>query len=159
MTQHALAKAVGMSQSAYAGAETTGQGSSYTSQLAAACGVRAEWLATGAGKMVDNDDQTHAEDEPDVMQAIEVLAGAFSALDKATRLAVAPLLSLLAQEPDQVGNVTSALQKLLPRTNLAQIPQQDRPAGRQISTVLPSLEQKERQGHAKRIPDQARGRT
>ena len=52
LTQHALAKAVGMSQSALAGAETTGQGSTRTAQLAAVCGVRAEWLETGHGAMV-----------------------------------------------------------------------------------------------------------
>jgi transcriptional regulator with XRE-family HTH domain len=46
--------------------------------------------------------------QPDVMRAIAVLAGALSTLDKATRLAVAPLLSLLAQEPEQLESVSSA---------------------------------------------------
>lgn len=52
LTQVALAKAVGMSQSSYAEAETTGNGSAYTAQIAAACGVSAEWLATGKGARI-----------------------------------------------------------------------------------------------------------
>jgi len=51
LTQHELAKKAGMSQSALAEAETTGQGSAYTPQLAAQCRVSAEWLATGEGEM------------------------------------------------------------------------------------------------------------
>lgn len=47
LTQQQLAKAVGMAQSTLTEAETTASGSSFTPQLAAACGVRAEWLATG----------------------------------------------------------------------------------------------------------------
>lgn len=96
---------------------------------------------------------------PDVMQALKVLADALTTLDKATRSAVAPLLSLLAQEPDQFENIASTLGKLLPGTNLARIPQDDGSAGREISAVLPSLERKELQGHAKRISNQGRGRT
>lgn len=52
LTQEALAKLVGMSQSTLGELEYTGQGSSFTPQIAAACGVRAEWLATGEGDMV-----------------------------------------------------------------------------------------------------------
>lgn len=52
-TQPQLAKMAGMAQSTYAGLEVRGQGSSYTAQIAAACGVRAEWLASGDGLMVD----------------------------------------------------------------------------------------------------------
>lgn len=53
LTQPQLAKAAGMSQSTLAEAESIGQGSSYTAQIAAACGIRAEWLASGDGPMVD----------------------------------------------------------------------------------------------------------
>jgi phage repressor protein C with HTH and peptisase S24 domain len=56
MTQPQLAKAAGMSQSTLAEAEYTAQGSSYTAQLAAALGVRSEWLATGEGAMKDAPD-------------------------------------------------------------------------------------------------------
>lgn len=104
--------------------------------------------------------QPKSADQPiDAMQAIEVLAHALSTLDKATRSAVAPLLSLLAQEPDQFENIATTLGKLLPATNLARIPKDDESAGREISAVLPSLERKELQGHAKRISNQGRGRT
>lgn len=99
------------------------------------------------------------EDAGDVMHALKVLADALAAQDKATRSAVAPLLSLLAQEPDQFENIASTLGKLLPGTNLARVPQDDESAGREITAVLPSLERKELQGHAKRISNQGRGRT
>lgn len=52
LSQTKLAKLVGMAQSSLALAETTGVGSSYTPQIAAACKVSAEWLATGEGEMV-----------------------------------------------------------------------------------------------------------
>lgn len=51
LTQVQLAKAVGMSQGALGEAETSGQGSSFTPQIAAVCGISAKWLATGEGPM------------------------------------------------------------------------------------------------------------
>lgn len=54
LTQHQLAAAVGMPQSTLSEAETTGQSSAYTPQLAKKCGVDAEWLATGEGQMVSS---------------------------------------------------------------------------------------------------------
>jgi phage repressor protein C with HTH and peptisase S24 domain len=57
LSQPELAKAVGMAQSTLAEAERSGQGSSKTAQLAAALGVRAEWLAEGTGPR-------HATEEP-----------------------------------------------------------------------------------------------
>ena len=159
LTQHAVAKAVGMSQSAYAGAETTGQGSTYTSQLAAVCGVNAEWLATGDGDMLGSDalsaQQTPA--EPDrIRGALRILADSLRSADRTTRTAVAPLLSLLASEPDQTENVVDMLEKLLP---VARGSQQDGSGGKEITSLLPSLEQKEPTLHAKRISNQTRGRT
>jgi len=53
LTQPALAKAVGMSQSTLAEAEKTGQGSSYTTQIAKICDVDSDWLATGNGEMLN----------------------------------------------------------------------------------------------------------
>lgn len=47
LTQPQLATLAGMSQSTLADAEKSAQGSSFTAQLAAATGVRAEWLASG----------------------------------------------------------------------------------------------------------------
>lgn len=57
LSQPELARAVGMAQSTLAEAERIGQGSSKTAQLAAALGVRAEWLADGTGSR-------HAAEEP-----------------------------------------------------------------------------------------------
>jgi len=54
LSQVALAKKAGMSQSSYAQAESVGNGSALTLQIAAACGVRPEWLATGKGEMLTN---------------------------------------------------------------------------------------------------------
>ena len=52
LTQGALAKQVGMSQSAYSEAEKSGLGSAFTPQIAKACGVNVDWLATGEGEMI-----------------------------------------------------------------------------------------------------------
>jgi transcriptional regulator with XRE-family HTH domain len=166
LTQTALSKSVGMSQSAYASAETNGQGSTYTSQLAAACGVRAEWLATGQGPMIAKA-ASHAvsaaaaavNEPPDVMQALTVLAGALSKLDKPTREGVAGMLAMLAKEPEQAESTLAALGRWLTPTNLAHIPHDSQSAGRGVSSSRPTLEETEIQGHAKRNPDQRSGRT
>jgi transcriptional regulator with XRE-family HTH domain len=50
LTQHELAQRVGISQSTLGEAETSAQGSAYTPQIARACNVSAEWLATGEGE-------------------------------------------------------------------------------------------------------------
>lgn len=55
LTQHQLAKKAGISQSTLGELEWKGEGSSKTAQMAMACGVRSEWLATGAGTMVDEE--------------------------------------------------------------------------------------------------------
>lgn len=52
LTQVQLAQAVGVAQSTIGEAEKKGFGSSYTPQIAAACGVSPHWLATGDGPMV-----------------------------------------------------------------------------------------------------------
>lgn len=52
LTQKEVASRVGMSQGTLGEAERIGQGSSFTSQIAKACGVSAEWLATGKGEMI-----------------------------------------------------------------------------------------------------------
>lgn len=76
--------------------------------------------------------------DPDgVTTALEVLAEALRSTDKATRSAVAPLLSLLATEPEQIGNILAAVNKLLPDQKLARASRDDQPAGFTISG-LPS---------------------
>lgn len=52
LTQTQLAKLVGMGQSTLTEAEKSGQGSSFTAQIAAACDVDELWLATGEGDML-----------------------------------------------------------------------------------------------------------
>lgn len=49
LTQIQLAVKVGMAQTTLVDAESTSHGSSFTAQIAEATGVRAEWLASGAG--------------------------------------------------------------------------------------------------------------
>jgi hypothetical protein len=97
--------------------------------------------------------------EPDqISAALGILTEALQSADRATRTAVAPLLSLLALEPDQAENVCAMLVKLLPSAELAHASQHDQRTGRQFTTDLPSLENKESLG-AKRIQLQNRGRT
>ena len=94
----------------------------------------------------------------EVMSAVMTLAGALSKLDKPTREGVAGMLAMLAKEPEQNEYTLAALGRLLTPTNLARIPQQDRLAAKTLVVDLPDLN-KEPQGHAKRIPNQGRGRT
>lgn len=68
-------------------------------------------------------------DTDEVVGALRILASALQPADKATRLAVAPLLSLLASDPSQEENVLSALSKLLPRTIVARTSQHDESTG------------------------------
>jgi transcriptional regulator with XRE-family HTH domain len=53
LSQPQLAKLVGMAQGTLGEAETSAIGSKFTAQLARALKVRAEWLASGDGPMVD----------------------------------------------------------------------------------------------------------
>lgn len=55
-SQQTLAAAVGMSQSGIGELETKGSGSLKTVEIAAALGVRAEWLTTGEGPMTEGDE-------------------------------------------------------------------------------------------------------
>lgn len=52
LTQKGLAALVGMSQPSLSEAETTAHSSQFTAQIASACGVDGNWLATGEGKMI-----------------------------------------------------------------------------------------------------------
>lgn len=119
LTQTALAKAVGMSQSALVAAESTGQGSTYTSQLAAVCGVRAEWLATGEGPKrepatdVPAPPQTDLNDADRVAEAIEVITKALMNVDDFTRDFVRHSLSRLGKDPSESGNISHKIADLL----------------------------------------------
>lgn len=52
LTQKDLALRVGLKQPTIAGLEKTGEGSMKTTEIAAACGVSAKWLASGIGTML-----------------------------------------------------------------------------------------------------------
>lgn len=71
LTQPQLAKAAGMAQSTLGELEYDGNGSSYTAQLAKACGVRAEWLSEGIGEMLERETLSPAVAE--VARAIDQL--------------------------------------------------------------------------------------
>lgn len=115
LTQIALAKAAGMSQSALVTAESSGQGSTFTSQLAAACGVRSEWLATGEGTMLIGDHAPQeARPEPDELTAaLGVIAKALAEVDIDTRESVAQWLSKLALDPQKLSITAHRIRALL----------------------------------------------
>lgn len=62
LSQQALAKIVGMSQSTLADAETKQEGSRYTVALASALKVRPEWLAEGIGPMRSTEQETPSQE-------------------------------------------------------------------------------------------------
>jgi transcriptional regulator with XRE-family HTH domain len=112
LTQTAIAKAVGMSQSAYAEAESTGLSSTFTAQLAAACGVNPNWLATGEGSMLANTE--HARPEADQLaDALAVLTRALQKADEDARISLEPLLASMAREPEKAGTKARLIVKLL----------------------------------------------
>lgn len=113
MTQTELAKKVGMSQSAYGQAETSGSGSSFTSQLAEVCGVRAQWLATGIGSMFEKEDGDEESEFERIQFSLDVLSEALQRTDKNTRLAIEPLLSSMANEPADAKNKSALILRLL----------------------------------------------
>ena len=125
LSQTAAAKAVGMSQSAYAAAETTGNSSTKTSQLANLFGVRGEWLATGAGPMSDRADVPTSSEADETIRALHALAKVLSSADKVTRSAIANSFSILAADPSELENVVAAVKKLLVRGALARTSQED----------------------------------
>lgn len=129
LSQTAAAKAVGMSQAAYGAAETTGQGSTKTAQLAALYGVNADWLATGTGEMLGPVGTSTPQQPDELEHALRVLARLLSTTDKVTRSAIASSFSLLATEPDQLKNVVATVRKLLPARSLARTSQDDQSAG------------------------------
>jgi transcriptional regulator with XRE-family HTH domain len=123
----------------------------------------AERLAVERGLVVGRSAADQAEEtrsEPgEIEGALRVLAEAMKAADAETRAAVAPLFSLLAQEPERLESIASTLMRLIPERNLtAHNLQDDRREGQTITALLPSLANKEQQG-AKRNPVQNRGRT
>lgn len=112
LTQTALANAVGMSQSAYQEAETTGLKSTYTAQLAAACRVNPQWLATGEGSMSGDATEPRPEAE-ELADAIELLTKALMKTDEFTRGLVRHSLSQLGFDSSGSVNISQKIADLL----------------------------------------------
>jgi transcriptional regulator with XRE-family HTH domain len=127
LTQTAIAKAVGMSQSAYAEAESTGLSSTFTAQLAAACGVNPNWLATGEGTMLANREAARPEADQ-VAHALEVLTKTLLRADEDVRLSLEPLLASMAKEPEKAAKKSHLILRLLFTDAVHGIPaENDRP--------------------------------
>ena len=108
LTQEALARKVGMAQSTLAAAETKGAGSRKTTQLAAACGVNANWLASGEGPMLSS---PGAEDEKATyivqphnaaVEPIQKLRRLLSAHTSSRQRTISDVLARFAQDPDNL---------------------------------------------------------
>ena len=107
----------------------------YIKELARVMGTTVDVLMEGRYEMGSALDQTSiagpvepAPTSDNVTRALEILAAALKPADKVTRSAIAPLLSLLATEPDQLKNVAAAVKKLLPAPEVARTSQDDRSA-------------------------------
>lgn len=106
MTQHTLAKAVGMSQGTLAETEKQALSSTFTAQIAWATGVSAYWLATGEGPMlqtatpaIDADQPADAKG-PEVMRtAINIMAICLHDMDAESRTEAGYLLQKMAENP------------------------------------------------------------
>ena len=155
LTQVALAKAAGMSQSTLQEAETTGLKSTYTAQLAAACGVSPQWLATGEG----SPDTTAPRPEADQLaDALEVLTKALKKSDKNARIAVEPLLSSMAKEPEEAGQKSRLILRLLITDAVRDTPaENDRPGHRSADLGILDLGDRDN-GRSDRVATAGEGR-
>lgn len=82
LTQVQLAKAIGISQGTLSEMENDGMSSTYTVQIAAVCGVSAQWLATGDGSMkASSKNVTEARLRGKVPVISWVQAGAFEGVE------------------------------------------------------------------------------
>jgi len=109
LTQQKAAKAASMSQGTLAELEQEGQGSSYTTQLAAIYGVNVMWLATGKGTMLGGTSVStikavetrpapaNVEAKPDIDESINLLS-IYAKLERIDREeALAFMQNLIAQ--------------------------------------------------------------
>lgn len=108
LTQVQLAKAVGMSQGSLSEAELSAAGSSFTPQLATACGVNAHWLATGEGQMLGSSASnihysTTPEERPPLVHSLQALDEHVNALTPILQAAARDILQRWA-----LGQVTKA---------------------------------------------------
>lgn len=96
LTQPELAAAVPMAQSTLAAAESKGDGSRLTAQIAHTCGVNAYWLATGNGAMLDRDTRP-ATAPPDLAAALPVVLQAVTDATETNRGELEQVLALFAR--------------------------------------------------------------
>lgn len=130
LSQEELAKRVGLSQSALAESEKTGQGSTKILQIAAATGVDPKWLATGQGHMV-----SHVQEEfppypagrgllasppplplhstPTARILVTQLGEILERHGQLARLSVAPLLQRLAEHPEEREAIADHVSRVL----------------------------------------------
>jgi len=117
LNQAQLAKLVGMSQGTLGEAEYTAQSSSYTLKIAAATGVRVEWLVLGHEPMVGPEtiarEKLKAYARPaereDVEHCLQVLGELISGLPPRTRRTVSGLLADWAEDPTAAAAAQRAI--------------------------------------------------
>lgn len=103
LTQKALASRVGMGQGSLSELMSSGQGSAFTVQLAAACGVDAHWLATGEGEMLPHQNLIRRADNVSVGPKI---TGMVPILNKVN---AGMYREIIDSEPDGIEHVASAV--------------------------------------------------
>ena len=123
LTQVELSKAIGIKQSSLSHLESTAFCSTHTTQIAKACKVDPNWLATGEGEMLQRTTPDQAvPTTPSVSAAStkmslgQTLARLGQELGRAspqTRAAVADLLSRYAQNPAQGQSLAQAIEMLV----------------------------------------------
>ncbi len=123
LTQVELSKAIGIKQSSLSHLESTAFCSTHTTQIAKACKVDPNWLATGEGEMLQRTtpDQAVAIASSTsggftLVQALEVVAGALLMSDDLTLDQVRPLLARLVDEPPRASEIVPRIAALLSTT-------------------------------------------
>lgn len=103
LTQKALASRVGMGQGSLSELMSSGQGSAFTVQLAAACGVDAHWLATGEGEMLPHQNLIRRADNvspgPKITGMVPIL----------NKVNAGMYREIIDSEPDGIEHVASAV--------------------------------------------------
>jgi len=110
-TQPELASKIPMAQSTLASAESGGDGSRLTAQLAHHCGVSAYWLATGEGEMLSSSNTRQA--RPPFADALPVVLDALQGLSPSRWAAARAVLDHVVTRPDLAEEAVDELLHLL----------------------------------------------
>lgn len=119
LTQVELSKAIGIKQSSLSHLESTAFCSTHTTQIAKACKVDPNWLATGEGEMIPaavtalNEAVQTPFNAPTVGNALANLGALLQKATPKTRAAVADLLSRYAQDPATGQSLAQAIEILV----------------------------------------------